>query len=37
MNNDDWDDLKQILLDGLMCIAFVAVVAMVVGFIVELT
>lgn len=29
-----WDDLKQIAIDGLMCIAFVAVVAMVAGFIV---
>ncbi len=30
------NDLKQILIDGLLCIAAVAVVAMVVGFIVEL-
>ena len=27
-------DLKQILLDGLWCIAFVAVAAMVAGFVV---
>lgn len=30
-----WDDLKQIAIDGLMCIAAVAVVALLAGFIVR--
>jgi hypothetical protein len=32
--NDDWDDFKQIMIDGALCIAFVAAAAMVAGFIV---
>ena len=32
--NEEWDDLKQIAIDGVLCIAAVAVVALLAGLVV---